>query len=275
MIFVTDKGRMANNILQYGHLYAWGREHGRTTMSMRFAYKYHDFHICHTPHHNFLTYLAGKYAAKMKLIPTVDFNNIDSDYRLEQQTMLSHRHLLATGWCVRFPGLFLKYKSEIQALFAFDDSISTKVDSILQPFRARLILGVHVRRGDYAHWCHGRYFFDDSEYLRVIKEFIRMKAGQDVQVMICGNDPQLDKACYRQALGNDRVTFPQGSATEDLCLLSRCDALIGPPSSFSLIASMYRDTPLHWMTDKLKPLEELDFKTFDTQFRQFDSYYIE
>ena len=53
MIFVHDKGRMANNMLQYGHVYAWGREHGRTTMSMRFAYKYPWFHICHTPHHNF------------------------------------------------------------------------------------------------------------------------------------------------------------------------------------------------------------------------------
>ena len=39
MIFVHDKGRMANNMLQYGHVYAWGREHGRTTVSMRFAYK--------------------------------------------------------------------------------------------------------------------------------------------------------------------------------------------------------------------------------------------
>lgn len=29
MIFVTDKGRMCNNILQYGHVYAWAREHGR------------------------------------------------------------------------------------------------------------------------------------------------------------------------------------------------------------------------------------------------------
>ena len=37
MIFVHDKGRMANNMLQYGHVYAWGRAHGRTTMSMRFA----------------------------------------------------------------------------------------------------------------------------------------------------------------------------------------------------------------------------------------------
>ena len=40
---------MANNMLQYGHVYAWGREHGRTTMSMRFAYKYPWFQLCETP----------------------------------------------------------------------------------------------------------------------------------------------------------------------------------------------------------------------------------
>ena len=28
MIFVHDKGRMANNMLQYGHVYAWGRRSG-------------------------------------------------------------------------------------------------------------------------------------------------------------------------------------------------------------------------------------------------------
>ena len=51
MIFVHDKGRMANNMLQYGHVYAWGREHGRQTMSMRFAYKYPWFRICETKYY--------------------------------------------------------------------------------------------------------------------------------------------------------------------------------------------------------------------------------
>ena len=45
MIFVRDKGQMCNNILQYGHVYAWAREHGQKAFSMRFAYKYRYFHI--------------------------------------------------------------------------------------------------------------------------------------------------------------------------------------------------------------------------------------
>ena len=29
MMFARDKSQMCNNLLQYAHVYAWGREHGR------------------------------------------------------------------------------------------------------------------------------------------------------------------------------------------------------------------------------------------------------
>ena len=43
MIFARDKSQMCNNLLQYAHVYAWGREHGRKVISMRFSYKYQYF----------------------------------------------------------------------------------------------------------------------------------------------------------------------------------------------------------------------------------------
>ena len=70
MIFVHDKGRMANNMLQYGHVYAWGREHGRQTMSMRFAYKYPWFRICHTPHHMLPSGDSSPACISMRRVPT-------------------------------------------------------------------------------------------------------------------------------------------------------------------------------------------------------------
>ena len=126
MIFVHDKGRMANNMLQYGHVYAWGREHGRTTMSMRFAYKYPWFHICHTPHHNFPTYVFAKYAAKWGLIPCVHFDEEHADYSREEQMMLDSKLLMVQGWYARWYDLFLKYKPEILELFAFDEAVERK-----------------------------------------------------------------------------------------------------------------------------------------------------
>ena len=107
MIFVRDKGRMCNNILQYGHLYAWGREHGRSTMSMRFAYKYPWFHICDTRYHNFIVYVLAKYAAAWKLIPTVKFNEEKDDYSHEEQMMLNHKMVVAIGWFAQCHDLFM------------------------------------------------------------------------------------------------------------------------------------------------------------------------
>ena len=91
MIFVRDKGQMCNNILQYGHLYAWGREHGRATVSMRFAYKYPFFAISESRHHNFAMYLAGKWGAGLGLLPVVDFEaGCDPDSVAVQ--LETHRH---------------------------------------------------------------------------------------------------------------------------------------------------------------------------------------
>lgn len=127
MIFVTDKGRMCNNILQYGHVYAWAREHGRKSISMRFCYKYQYFKICHTKGHNFLSYVFAKYAAKWGLMPTVEFNDIAEEAIQRDASLIAkHKHVLVKGWCVRFYDLFIKHKAEIIDLFSFDAPILKK-----------------------------------------------------------------------------------------------------------------------------------------------------
>lgn len=275
MIFVTDKGRLCNNIIQYGHLYAWGREHGRQTMSMRFAHMYPDFHISHTKYHNPLVYVIAKMAAKCKLIPTVNFNDINSDYVHEQDMMLNHSNVLATGWCVRFPDLFEKYKPEILQLFDFSDRVKERVAGrMLSRNRDCIRLGVHIRRGDYATWCRGTYFFNDEQYATVIQQFTELLPDKPIDIYICGNDPKLDRHYFLKRFADTHIKFPNGSPAEDLCLLSQCDYLIGPPSTFTLVASMYYDTPLYWITDARKTLSLSDFRTFNYLFRHFDDLYI-
>ena len=269
MIFVRDKGRLCNNILQYGHLYAWGREHGRGTISMRFAYKYQYFHICDTPGHCLATYLLAKAAARWGIIPTVTFHEKDADTTPQERQMLAHRWLVAEGWYARWYDLFLKYKEDILRLFAFKETVTRPVDRFLaQQPPSDVRLGVHIRRGDYRAWYDGRFFFSDEQYLSVIRQFIGLRAGQRIHVFICGNDPSLDRDFFTSRLaGSARVSFPDGNPGEDLCLLSRCDWLIGPPSTFTLVASMYRDIPLYWMTDAGQSLTDASFDRFDRLFR--------
>ena len=60
-----------------------------------------------------------------------------------------------------------------------------------------------------------------------------------------------------------------GNAVEDLFMLSECDYIIGPPSTYSLVAAMYHDIPLCRM-DQIKDhqLRPTNFKSFDYWFRR-------
>lgn len=273
MIFVTDKGRMANNMFQYGQVYAWGREHGRSTMSMRFAYKYPDFRISHSRYHNAFFYVMAKYAAKVHLLPVIDFDGSDN-HQIER--LATRRHALVKGWWIRFPELFMKYRSEIAELFDFLPKVHVQVGKTLQQSPADAIkLGVHIRRGDYKTWCNGRFYFDDAQYIGLIRRIATLLPDKQVDVYICTNDFQLDRERYRKELSPVKVYFPQGSPAEDLCLLSKCDYLIGPPSSYTLIASMYHDTPLYWMSGNLQQMTLESFHRFEHQMRHFDEYFFD
>lgn len=266
MIFVHDRGRMANNMLQYAHVYAWGREHGRPTMSMRFAYKYPYFHICGTRHHNFPTYVFAKYAAKWGLIPTVRFDEDGADYSREEQLMLTKRMIVVAGWSARWYDLFLKYKPDILRLFAFKPEVEQRVAHLLGT-QQTLRLGLHIRRGDYKTFYDGRFYYSDEQYVGVVRRILALYPGQSVTVYICGNDPQLQRDYYRSQLPTCHLVFPDGNPGEDLCLLSHCDLLVGAPSTFTLVAAMYRDTPLYWIEDAAAPIGSSNFRRFDYLFR--------
>ena len=271
MIFVRDKGQMCNNLLQYGHLYAWGRENGRRTCSMRFAYKYRYFHICHTPWHHFGTYFMAKTAAKLGLLPVINFDAMDS---LEENTIrLSRkRHAVAEGWYVRFYDLFIKYLPEIKDLFAFLPAGQSAVAAQMAGSKGAdtVNIGLHVRRGDYARWHGGRYFFSDAQYIGVVGQIAALYPDRRKIVWVCTNDGALDEAAFARTLAAKGIEtrFPKGNPGEDLCLLSECDVLAGPPSTFSLVAAMYRDTPLYWISDPAATVTAGSFSRFPILFRE-------
>ena len=266
MIFVRDKGQMCNNMLQYGHVYAWAREHGLRTVSMRFAYKYRYFHVCDTRYHHFLTYLFAKYGARWGLIPVVDFDEEGSITMEKEQQMARSWLVVVQGWYARWYDLFLKYKQEIVDLFSFHEDIEKHVGDLLSD---SLWVGVHIRRGDYAHFHGGRFMYSDKQYADVVRRCIDKlpRDGKNISIYICGNDPALNRSLFESAFTDCRVVFPNGNPGEDLCLLSHCDYLIGAPSTFTLVASMYRDLPLYWIEDVNQPVTEDSFKRFDYLFQ--------
>ena len=283
MIFARDKSQMCNNLLQYAHVYAWGREHGRKVISMRFSYKYQYFHICHTSLTGFGWYLFAKYMAALKLLPTASFKHSDCDRAALERKMLRHKHIVVSGWNVRFYDLFLKYRKEICELFTLDEQYTAPVKAKMPPsvmssapssvmsseVETSLALGVHIRRGDYAQWCNGQYFYDDNVYIRHINRFAELHPGKTIHVFLSTNDNQVSAEAYQQSCPKVVIHHFKGSAPEDLFMLSECDYLIGPPSTFSLVAAMYRDIPLYRMdTADEQQMTPEGFRLFDYWFRR-------
>ncbi len=265
---------MCNNLLQYAHVYAWGREHGRKVISMRFSYKYPYFHIRHTSLTSFPLYLLAKVLAAVKVLPTASFKHDECDREALERMMLRHRHIVVSGWFVRYYDLFLKYRDEICRLFALDEVYTEPVrkrmsEAEQQAVRQVVRLGVHIRRGDYAVWKDGCYFYDDETYARHINRFATMQDGKEIHVYLSSNDPSVTEARFQSLCPAVQVHYLCGSAPEDLFMLSECDFVIGPPSTFSLVAAMYRDIPLYRMDTADESLMTAEaFHMFDYWFRR-------
>lgn len=252
MIFVRDKGQMCNNILQYGHVYAWAREHGRSVMSMRFSHKYRYFRLCHDFKHNPLFYAIIKFLLNTKHIKSVSYlvplHTGSTEY---ENYIKNNNNIVVEGWYIRYYDLFLKYRKEITDMFAFDKKIIESVNRkvLCHHPKDNLRLGIHIRRGDYRTFHNGRFYYDDDVYISYIQRFTELYKDKSISVFICGNDPKLKHQYYMDRLQKLDVVFPNGNPAEDLYVLSECDYLIGPPSTFSLVAAMYNDIPLLWMMD--------------------------
>jgi hypothetical protein len=273
MIFARDKSQMCNNLLQYAHVYAWGREHGQKVISMRFSYKYQYFHICHTSLTNFGWYLFAKYMAALHLLPTISFMEDTCDMQTLERKMLRHRNMVVSGWHARWYDLFLKYRQEICDLFTIDSQYTEPVKQKMQDLEATsanvLRLGVHIRRGDYANWAGGKYFYSDDVYARHINRFVEMHESQTVHVYLSTNDSKVTEDLFQSLCPKAHIHLLNGNAPEDLYMLSACDALIGPPSTFSLVAAMYRDLPLYRMDSADEQLmADEGFLKFDYWFRR-------
>lgn len=268
---------MCNNLLQYAHVYAWGREHGRKVMSMRFSYKYRFFKISHSEYVSFPLYVIVKYLAALKLFPKASFKKSDCDKGALERKMLRHSNIVVSGWFVRFYDLFMKYIDEIRDLFTLDreytEPVRIKMQNCEQKDSDIVRIGVHIRRGDYKEWRDGRYYYSDEQYAACIIKMASLFPGKSVHVYVSTNDFGLTEVRMQQMTQESgaKVHLLGNDAPGDLFMLSECDYIIGPPSTFSVVASMYRDVPFYRMdTTDADRISLEAFHDFNYWFRRIN-----
>ncbi len=131
-------------------------------------------------------------------------------------------------------------KEKIVELFMPADNVIQRVNSYFEDYDG-ITVGMHVRRGDYKDYLDGKYYFPDNVYAQVIEQLRSLFTENEgsVRFLICSNEPFNSSSSQ-----NDTFFIKDADAITDLYALSRCDYIVGPPSSFSQWASFFGNVPL-------------------------------
>ncbi len=141
---------------------------------------------------------------------------------------------------------FDKYQDAIRSFFRPTPEIKEYVDDYIKRAKrdADIVIGVHVRRGDYKDFAFGKYYFEPAQYLQLMKFIETSVPGKKVKYVICSNE-ELTPVSFS---GVEFCIGP-GHLVKDMYILAQCDFIMGPPSTFSLWSSFYGNKPLYQVRD--------------------------
>ena len=176
----------------------------------------------------------------------------EEDYDLcgeDFQRLLSrHRLVVAKGWKFRAHAALKSRREDVLRLFTPHSGIRAEVERHIAQARSGcdILVGLHVRRGDYANWLGGKFFYGLDAYAAWLLSAHALWPGKKVGFLICSNESVDD---LLRLPGVSACAGP-GEPITDLYALAACDFLIGPPSTFTLWASYYGGAPLHMLMEK-------------------------
>lgn len=169
------------------------------------------------------------------------------------------KNILVQGWMFRDLSGLRKHRTTICKFFIPVEPYRTEVAAIVAEAKtkANVLIGVHIRRGDYKNFNDGKWFYSDEDYARWMKilESKYATLGQTCVFLIASNDV-VDISNFE---GLD-ILCEQRHFIVDLYLLAACDSIIGPPSTYSQWAAFYGDKPL---TMLLEAGQSVDIATFN------------
>lgn len=149
--------------------------------------------------------------------------------------------VLIHGWNFRAPKPLKSHAGKIRRFFRPKNEYLTKGRLIVDQLRlnADIVIGVHVRHGDYALFRDGKYFFSTSRYAAWMHELREQFPGKKVSFLVCSDEQR-----HESEFPMLPVCFGPGTPMGDLYALAECDYILGPLSTFSQWASYYGAKPL-------------------------------
>lgn len=282
MIIVPRKqGQLSNRLFHLSKIYAFCIKYNIPLIYTPF-YEYKEFFVLNTQKNpatllvgNFLSYklvqILYRILIKIKfysspfhhIIKLEDFLSI---YKIDNPDFIkltkSKPFIFLDGWGVDTGNLHIYYKQQLIQLLEPISNHKKLAKKIVGNLRAKtdIIVGIHIRRGDYKSFEGGRYYYDYQDYYRLISECKKQFEDKEIYFIITSNEN-----CEKEFLINQKVNLHFSHENEfiDSIILSYCDYIIGPPSTFSLWASYYNNVPLQMIKKKDQKVILSGFQTYE------------
>jgi hypothetical protein len=284
LIISAKSGQLGNRLLLFANFIAFAIENNLTVLNPAFEEYANLFEstskdfLCRYPHtplsisgNKFLRkyyYIFNRYLAESGKFNTLEIkrnqtfswskSNIVND--LNPRTLnFFQGWLFRDGWFVDDLPTLHKHRETICTYFQPLNKYKLNVDKLISHIRsqAEIIIGVHIRHGDYQQHHNGLYFYSVEEYLKVIKLVKELFTDKKLTFLICSNQKQ--KESYFQDISH---VYGNNHIIEDMYSLAQCDYIIGPPSSYTMWASFYGKKPLYMIRNINKALTVQDFVDF-------------
>ena len=255
--------------MHHVHLDAYCREYNIKFCNLHFG-QYQKYYPNLKLHgNNFLSRTILRIILKinwsLKIFRVVNFNLEYKGYidRSEEIYPFKNNLVFCEGFQFRANKLVKKYREEYKKQFVPNiDKDFYRNKYFVRANDNSKIIGIHLRRGDYKTYRDGIYYYDDSTYIKYMNQISDILSG-NCSFILFTNDDQFNFDIYKVEFQN-KVALSQEDVHIDHFLMSECDYLLGPPSSFTAWASFIGNAKLYQVesSDEILSLEK--FKECDS-----------
>lgn len=181
-----------------------------------------------------------KSAVKVPLlfqVISLDWNeSLDLD-QLANQDRFDCEVNLVGGWLFRCESLVAKYKPQLSRFFLplnrYIEEARIHIIKARHINPSASLIGIHIRHGDYKLFQGGKFYYSLSFYRSLIKSLYDHHSSSLVFIVVS------DQSLSYNDFDDPNIYLSNSAEIVDMIILSMCDGVIGPPSTFSQYASCF------------------------------------
>ena len=183
------------------------------------------------------------------------------DKKENYELITKYKIVFIEGWKIRCNRTLIRHNHAVKKYFMPRNKNIENVESILKPIKKKhnILIGLHIRRGDYNEYAP-QYYFTYEDYVLFIMKIIKyFKDENNIAFIIC-SDEKIDRELFEQY----PCYYSTGHYIEDMYILSKCNYIFGVCSTFSLWASFFGEVPLHTIENKDFNITKEGFKIYQS-----------